>query len=214
VRGFVGLVIGLAIGAGAMYLVLRPPWAGRGAVTSDAGVVAVASTDAGTAKAKKKPRRHASGASAHPGDPSAPPGTIDSEGDNGPDDPGPAAIVLTAADRVPEWRGDDVVQPPRTVDMNGDARALEQSEIDSTISGQASGVRDCVVQGATGTDLRATITVKMLVDGSGRVTKSRVQGPHYMQGKGLLECTRRALGGMHFPATGAPTVVTLPVNLG
>jgi hypothetical protein len=212
VRGFVGLVIGVAIGAGAMYLVLRPPWAGRGAVSVDAGVIAAAPPDAGSAKPKKKPRHGGGGVHApHPG--SADSGGSDGGGD---DETEPAAPVLTAADRALEWRGDEVSQPAQNINMGGgnDARALEQSEIDGTISGQADGVRDCVVQGAMGTDLRATITVKMLVDGSGRVTKSRVQAPHYLQDKGLLPCVKRALGGMHFPAVGGTTVVTLPVTLG
>jgi hypothetical protein len=70
------------------------------------------------------------------------------------------------------------------------------------------------VQGATGTDLRGTITVKLLVDGHGQVTRSRVQAPHYLFEHGLLGCTQRALGRIHFPATGAASLVTLPVNLG
>jgi hypothetical protein len=70
------------------------------------------------------------------------------------------------------------------------------------------------VQGATNTDLRATITVKLVVDRGGRVTRSRVQAPHYLFEHGLLGCTQRALGRMHFPATGAATLVTLPINLG
>ncbi|HEX7994239.1 MAG TPA: hypothetical protein VF506_09975, partial [Streptosporangiaceae bacterium] len=59
-----------------------------------------------------------------------------------------------------------------------------------------------------------TITVKLLVDGRGRVTRSRIQAPHYLFEHGLLGCTQRALGRMHFPATGGATIVTLPVNLG
>jgi hypothetical protein len=106
--------------------------------------------------------------------------------------------------------------PAQKIDMGagGDARKLDDSEINSTVSGQTGGVRDCVVQGATGTDLRATITIKLLVDGTGRVTKSRLQAPHYLFDKGLLGCAQRALGRMRFPASGAPTLVTFPVNLG
>jgi hypothetical protein len=204
-----GLVIGVAIGAGAMYLGLRPPWAGRTAVASDAGVIAAAPADAGSGKAPKK-KKHHGGGGARPG--SDVPGGSDGD----PEETEPAAIVLTAADRALEWRGDDVALPPQNIDVGGagDARGLDDGEIQATISGQAGGVKDCVVQGATGTDLRAQIVVKLLVDKTGRVTKSRIQAPHYMQDKGLLPCAKRALGGMHFPATGAPTVVTLPVNLG
>lgn len=196
-----------------MYLGLRHPWA-SGAPVVDAGVVAVSNLDAGSAKPKKKPRHHGAATPQRPGDPTPPP---DQGGDDQPDDPGPAAIVLTAADRVLEWRGDEVALPPQNINMGGgnsEARALDDSEIGNTTNGQGGPLRECVIQGATGTDLRATITVKMLVDGTGRVTKSRISAPHYMQDKGLLNCAKKAVGGMHFPATGAPTVVTLPVTLG
>ena len=42
-RGLLGLVIGLFVGAGAMYLTLRPPWGGGAApAPSDAGIAAAA----------------------------------------------------------------------------------------------------------------------------------------------------------------------------
>jgi hypothetical protein len=46
------------------------------------------------------------------------------------------------------------------------------------------------------------------------VSRSQLQAPHYLFEKGLLNCAQRALGQIKFPATGAPTVVTFPVNLG
>lgn len=191
-----------------MYLALRPPWAGGGAsAPSDAGV-AVAPKDAGTGKPKK------------PGKPGRPrPGHVPAPGE-GSDDPGPdtgpAMVTLTAADRALEWRGDAVALPPQNIDVgkNADARGLEQGEIESTTSSQAGGIRDCVVQAATNTDLTATITVQMLVDGSGHVTRSRVQAPKYMQDHGLPACAARAAARMKFPGVGLPTIVTLPVNLG
>ena len=128
----------------------------------------------------------------------------------------PELPPLTDAQRRLEWRGDDVTLPASRIDMGagGEARALEDHEINSTINSQSGGVRDCVVQGATGTDLRATITVKLVVDGSGKVTKSKLHAPRYLFDKGLLTCAQRALKTMKFPSTGAPTLVTLPVALG
>ena len=128
----------------------------------------------------------------------------------------PELPPLTDADRRLEWRGDDVTLPASRIDMGagGDARALEDNEINATIDAQSGGVRDCVVQGATGTDLRATITVKLVVDGNGKVTKSKLHAPRYLFEKGLQSCAQKALRSMKFPATGAPTLVTLPVSLG
>ena len=195
-----GLFIGLVVGAGAMYLVLRPPWAGGAAPPRDAGVVASAGSDGGVAKPKKKRRR--------------PPGSTGQPGPDEYDETEPPP--LTDADRRLEWRGDDVALPTQKIDMGGggDARALDDGEINAVVSGQSGGIRDCVAQGATGTDLRATITIKLLVDGNGRVTRSKIQAPRYLFEHGLLACAQRAARGMKFAATGAPTLVTFPVNLG
>lgn len=196
----------MAIGAGAMYLVLRPPWRSQVTTVASSGPpVVIAGSDAGVAKPKKPKKR-----SRPAGNQAAAPV---SDGETEEPEPAP----LTAADRALEWRGDDVALPAQTIDMangGGEARPLDDGEINGTLGSQAGGVKDCVVQGATGTDLRATITVKLVVDGRGRVTKSRVQAPRYMFEHGLLGCTQRALGRMHFPATGGATLVTLPVNLG
>ena len=200
-----------------MYLVLRPPWAGGGStVPSDAGTaVAVVTRDAGVPKKKKRPHRGTT-----PGQPALP--TIDStfDGTDEPEPPPqPQLVQLTGADRASEWRGDAVALPPNKINMNsraggaGESRALDDSEIHAGISGGASAVQGCVIAGATNTELKATITLEMIVDGTGRVTKSRVQAPHYLHEHGLLECTRRAIGKMHFPSTGGATLVTLPVTL-
>jgi hypothetical protein len=209
VRGSIGLVIGVVLGAGAMYLVLRPPWARVATVPSEGPPVVVVTSDAGVTKPKKRKRTRPPGA----GQATAQAG--DGQGDLPIEDPPPPP--LTAADRALEWRGDDVALPPRNIDMAGagaEARSLDDAEINQVINGQTGGVRDCVVQGAMNTDLSATITVKLLVDGRGRVTRSRIQAPHYLFEHGLLACTQRALGRMHFPAAGGATIVTLPVNLG
>ena len=193
-----------------MYLALRPPWGG-GATTPppEPTVVTSAPGDArvGSAKpTKKRPtkKRPVGGTTTAAG------GTEEFE------ETEPELPPLSDADRRLEWRGDDVTLPATRIDMGagGDARPLEDNEINNTINAQSGGVRDCVVTGATGTDLRATITVKLIVDGNGKVTKSKLHAPRYLLEKGLLNCTQRALRSMKFPATGAPTLVTLPVALG
>lgn len=159
--------------------------------------------DAGVAKPKKKKRRPAGGNL----------GQLQSGEDDFQQETEPPQ--LTAADRAMEWRGDDTTLPAQKIDMAGgaEARALDDSEINNTINSD-SGIKDCVTQAAMNTDLHATISVKMVVDGHGRVTKTKIQAPHYMFEHGLTGCTQRAASHLHFPATGAPTLVTLPVNLG
>jgi hypothetical protein len=215
VRGSIGLVIGVALGAGGMYLALRWPWAHAVTRSSDGPPVVMIGGDAGVPRPKKKQRpRPAAGGSPRSSQPAA--GDREGDGEREAETAEPAPPPLTAADRALEWRGDDVALPPRTVDLagGGQARPLDDGEINQTIAGQAGGIKDCVVQGATGADLTATITVKLLVDGHGRVTKIRIQAPHYLFEHGLHGCTQRAAGRIHFPATGEATIVTLPVHLG
>jgi hypothetical protein len=184
-----------------MYLALRPPWGGHATTRSDAGVVAeVVTPDAGVAKAKKK-RHHR-----NPGGPTV---GGDEQGWGGSD-----YIELSAADRVLEWRGDDTTRPPQKLDMaNGaESRSLDDGEIRSTIDGQSGPAQSCVVTSAQNTNLSGTITVKLVVDGSGHVIKSKLQAFHYMFEHGLLACMQRAVRGMKFPATGSSTLVTMPVN--
>ena len=200
-----------------MSLALRPP-CGGGATpappTIDAGVVSVAPSDAGPAGKKKKRKRPRNPGTTAPGE--LP--TIDSTSntDEGEYEETEPLAQLSATDRALEWRGDDVTLPATKIDMAGgkETRPLDDNEINATIGGQSGGVRDCVVNSATNTDLRATITVKMVVGADGRVTKSRIKAPRYLFEKGLLTCVQRSLGRMKFPATGAPTSVTLPVTLG
>jgi hypothetical protein len=145
-----------------------------------------------------------------------PPGSTQAAGGEEYEETEPELPPLTDADRRLEWRGDDVTLPATRIDMGagGEARPLEDDEINTTINAQSGPVRDCVVQGATGTDLRATITMKLVVDGNGKVTKSKLHAPRYLFEKGLQGCAQKALRAMKFPATGAPTLVTLPVSLG
>ena len=194
-----------------MYLALRPPWAGERSAPSDAGAVAEAPSDGGTTKKKKKRRPGGGGGVRQPGGEDE--DWMSSGG--GEETEPPRLVQLSAADRGLEWRGDDTSPPKQTIDMNsgGESRALDNGEINATISSQSAGVQSCVVKAASNTDLSGTITVKMVVEGTGKVSRSRVQAPRYMFSQGLLGCVQGALRSWKFPATGAPTLVTLPVNL-
>ena len=205
----VGLVIGLAVGAGGMYLALRPPWASEGTAPSDAGVVAEAPSDGGVKRKKK--RRPGGGGARQPGGDDE--DWINSGG--GEETEPPRLVQLSAADRALEWRGDDTSPRKQSIDMSsgGESRSLDNGEIQATIASESGGVQSCVVRAASNTDLSGTITVKMVVEGTGRVSRSRVQAPRHMFGQGLLACVQGQLRSWSFPATGAPTLVTLPVNL-
>ncbi len=176
----------------------------------DAGVVAVAPADAGV-KPKKKHggHRRPNPAATTSGDEQ---GWGSDQG--GDDEPAPQLVQLTAADRVMEWRGDDTTKPPQKIDMAGgaEARSLEDGEITSTITSQSAAAQQCVMTAATNTNLAGQISVKLIVDGSGHVTKSKVQAFHYMFEHGLLACMQGAVRKMKFPAVGGSTLVTMPIN--
>jgi hypothetical protein len=186
-----------------MYLGLKQPWRTAAVPVAISVDAPPATVDAPSAKSKKrnsKPRV---------------PGTPDSsDGNDGSvDETAPAA--LTASDRVLQWQGGDFALPPRNIDMaNGaeEGRPLSDGEINAGL--RSAGILECVLQTATGTDLQATITVKLLVDGSGKVSKHRVQAPRYLQEHGLPGCVAKALGRARFAATGAATLVTAPFSLG
>ena len=195
-----------------MYLALRPPWGDAPSAPTEPAIAVALPGDAGAGTAKPVAKR--SGKRRTPGGSVSAPGATGGEEEF--EETEPELPPLTPAQRRLEWRGDDVTLPATRIDMAaaGEARALEDHEINATIGSQSGGVRDCVTQGATGTDLRATITVKLVVDGKGRVTKSKLHAPRYLFDNGLLACAQRALRSMKFPSTGAPTLVTLPISLG
>jgi hypothetical protein len=213
-----GLVIGLVVGAGGMYLALRPPWAGDDTAAVESEQIAEAPSDAGVGKTKKKKR---GGGGRRPGATGGGQNFAGGEDEDwassggGEETEPPRLVQLTGADRALEWRGDDTAPGKSTLDMgNGaESRSLDNNEISSVISSQSGPVQSCVVKAATNTDLSGTFTVKMVVEGNGKVTRSRLQAPRYMFAQGVLGCVQGAVQRMKFPATGAPTLVTLPVHL-
>lgn len=187
-----------------MYLALERPWQ-RGEAQVAAPLVDAGPTQAEPAGKKpgKKRRRPTAGR----GEVAAGEGEVEETA---------PLIELTAADRKQAWRGPELVLPPAQHDFSkeGAGRSLDDGEISSTVREQSRPILDCMVTAAAGTDLRATVTVRMLVDGKGNVTKHRVQAPQYLFDHGMAACVDRAVDKLRFPATGAFTLVTAPFELG
>jgi hypothetical protein len=197
-----GLILGALLGGAGVYAGLEKPWQGwlaqDVATAPDAGVETAGKDEPG----KRKRRR----------------GRRPGAGETGNGDFGGVVEdipVLTEADRALVWKGDAVALPPRQIDMASDseARALDSGEINAVIRSQSEPVVDCIAEARGNAELDARITVEMLVDGRGQVTKMRVRAPAYLFAHGFHACARRAVQGMRFPATGAPTVVTAPYDL-
>lgn len=178
-----------------MYLALERPW------RSGASAAVEAPPDAGPAVAepakKKKKRRRGGGGGG---------GVTEVPVDD--------TIVLSPADLKMSWKGDAVERPPATMDMSdpaGDeARALSNGEIQATIGADGGALERCVVDAVGAAPFSGEVTIKMLVDGQGRATKTRVHAPAFMHAAGLLSCARSAARQMGYPAVGGYTVVTIP----
>ena len=198
-RGFwLGLVLGVAIGGAGVYVGLRRPWhhreSGRVVVAADAGA------DRGGADHRGRGRRHHRHGAGGAGDDTV---------TGGPVEVSPEELRLV-------WRGPAVSLPARDVDMGGGGgggRALQQGEIDDGIRAHADAVLACIKKARGDAEIQSTITLQMLVDGQGRVEKSRVRAPVYLMRQGLEACVEAASRGFSFAATGAPTIVTVPFDL-
>ena len=186
-----------------MYLALRQPWVSAPPVVEPAPAPAVVEPATPSKKpGKRRARAPREGApdSSSPGDQL--------------DEPAPL-VELSAADRRLVWRGEEVALPPTAHDFSREdsGRPLSDEEIAGTVRAQSKAVVTCMVTAAANTDLRATLTLKLLVDGSGRVTRHRMQAPQYLFEHGLSACVSGAVRGWRFPSTGAPTLVTAPFEL-
>ena len=197
VKGFwLGLLVGAALGAGGVYAWLERPWQGgeTAAVSSpDAGPEEVAQASKKRKKRNKRKRR--SGGSEVLGD---------------------AIVELSAADRKLVWRGPTVELDAKEVDFasGGDGgRALNQGEIEAGIAGRADAIIACITEARGNAELAATITLEALVEGNGRVSKSRVRAPQYLVDNGVHRCIQSEAKSMRFASTGAQTVVSVPFNL-
>jgi len=122
---------------------------------------------------------------------------------------------LSAHDRQVAWHGPAIATPVRRLDLAGgrEGRRLSQDEIDRGIRSNAAAVTSCVREARGDAQLTGTVTLEFLVEGNGRATRSRVRAAQYLLDRGLPACTQRAVRGMRFAATGAPSIVTVPFEV-
>jgi hypothetical protein len=196
VRFWIGLLVGALMGAGGMFLGLEKPWK-----SSESAQVA---PDAGPAVAAKGKKTKKKGRKGRKGKSKA---TKKVDLDEAPQ--------LTPADTKLMWKGQAVKLPTKSVDFEGgdDARSLTPAEINSVIQGSSAPVLSCITSSRGNAMLEATIVLKMLVDGGGKVTKVGVKAPAYLFAHGFLACATSAAKKMRFPGVGGHTVVSAPYDL-
>lgn len=187
-RFLAGLILGLVVGAAATYVLVGRP------APVPAPVVAVAATT--PADSKKGPRRQAR----RPQDPLPPP-TSD--------------VQLTAADLRSTSEGDPLRASALELDMSAatEPRDLGQDEIDSAFARRSDALIRCITDARAGAPVTGRVVVGVVVDGSGRVGKTRVEAPSWLIRHGLYACARGVLLGLRFPAAGKENVITVPFDL-
>lgn len=189
-RFLLGLLVGLVVGAGAMYLVGHFE-AGTPSITA---APPSSAPDAGRGKKRRR---------------AEPQGAIN---------PSPSEdlpVSLTNTDRQAGAEGDTLRASPTTVDMSDSAaqRELTQSEIDAAFAQKSDALTGCITEARGPAPLSGRIVAGVVIDGSGRVIRTRIEAPNYLLHHGLYICARRALVTLRFPAIGRETVVTVPIDL-
>jgi len=191
-----GVLVGALVGGGGVYLATERPWgSSQTSIEPDAGVAEVSKKKKKKRRGKKRRGKRRAGSGAAMAD----------------DIP-----VLTEAEQKLVWKGAKVAIPEKSVDFGsaeGGGRSLSATEINSAIKSGSQSVIDCIDEARGSAVLKSAVTFKLLVDGHGTVTKSRVRAPVYLFDHGFLKCARSAVRSVQFPATGAFTVVTAPYDL-
>lgn len=184
------------MGSGGTYLALEKPWETESnEAASEVAPDAVKETPTKTKKRKNKRRKKRTG---------------DVQVAVGDDIP-----KLRASDRKLVWKGSSIKLPTRTMDMESgtESRPLNSAEISDGVRSQHKRMMGCITKSRGNAPLKATITLKMLVGGNGRVQKSRIRAPAYLFAHGFYDCARKAASAMRFAATGAHTVIDQPYDL-
>ena len=189
VRFWLGLAIGLALGAAIGWLATARPWRKAPvpvAAPADAGPEPDRSKKAGK---KRRPRRDGETGDAEPPD-------------------------VPASGRVMAWRGPDISLPARDIDLGSDdsSRPLENDEINGVLA-RSSGVVDCIRDSLAGAELHGQVKLQLLVTGDGVVSQVRVGAPRWLLDHGFADCASASARRMRFPATGAPTIVDAPYHI-
>lgn len=202
-----GLVVGAGLGAGGVWLALRP----------EAPVVAaeIASVDAAPKKAGKKKRRVRKKVAGGGG------GGVASAGGGG------GGVVeeewveedvpsVSASDLAQGSEGDVLKPRARTVDLGAggaDTRNLTQAEIDGAVRARADAITRCIVDARGAAEVRGRVVIGVVVGPDGSPTAARVEAPRWLLEHGLGRCVRPTLLGLRFPAAGKDTVVTVPFDV-
>jgi hypothetical protein len=156
-------------------------------------VAAVVSSAAPTPGKEPRRRRHRTG------DPGAQPEQQLKPGDE---------KMVTQGDALGRTQHIDLTQ------AGDDGHELSQEDIDHTMHGGEPAILRCITDALGDAPLEGgKVMVGLRVEGSGQVSKVRVEAPQILQRNGLYRCIHGVTSGLRFPSSGGASVVTYPFEL-
>jgi hypothetical protein len=198
---FFGIVVGVALAAGAGWLYLREGKdcigrCGDGTRCFNGRCIASAQpTTVATAPAPKKRKRHGGGGGAGPAAPE---------------------LKLEPGDERTATTGDSLGRAEH-IDLSGagdDGKELSQEDLDAVFRPAQSGVSRCITDAVGDYPLESgKIEVAFRVERTGAVRKVRITAPQLLMRRGFAACVRPLVTGLHFPSSGGANVVTYPFAL-
>jgi hypothetical protein len=201
IRLFFGIVVGVALAAGAGWLYLREgkDCIGRcGEGTRCFGghcITAAPPTTVATAPTPKRRKRHSGGGGVGPAQPE---------------------LKLEPGDERSATSGDSLGRAEH-IDLSqagDDGKELQQDDLDAVFRPAQSAISRCITDAVGDYPLESgKIEVAFRVERTGQVRKVRVTAPELLMRRGFSACVRPIVTGLHFPSSGGANVVTYPFAL-
>jgi hypothetical protein len=200
IRTFFGLILGVALAAGAGYVYLREAKdcigrCGDGTRCFNGRCIAAAPpTTVATAPTPKKRKRRGGGSGVGPAQPE---------------------LKLEPGDDRIATSGDSLGRPEHIdLSQGGDEHELSQEDLDGVFRPAQSAISRCITDAVGDYPLESgKIEVAFRVERGGGVKKLRVTAPQLLMRRGFASCVRPVVTGLRFPASGGASVVTYPFAL-
>jgi hypothetical protein len=186
---FFGIVVGVALAAGAGWLYLRQGKDCIGRCIANAPPTTVT-----TAPPPKRRKRH-SGSGIGPAQPEL-------KLEPGDDRIATTGDPLGRAEHIDLSQGGD------------DGKELQQEDLDAVFRSAQSAISRCITDAVGDYPLESgKIEVAFRVERTGQVRKVRITAPQLLMRRGFGGCVRPIVTGLHFPSSGGANVVTYPFAL-
>jgi hypothetical protein len=130
----------------------------------------------------------------------------------------PEPVKLRPGDLKMVWQGEDLSRAENMrLDFSKDAvgHELSQDEIDARFHTKEDGILGCVARARPDeyTFVPGRVTVRFRILATGAVKGVQVEAPVILQRGGITGCIKGVMGGLRFPASNMPQVISYPFTL-